>query len=259
MSVQAVSRRPRRESDAASPYVSWCTLEDVRSGSVWCAGTETVIHLAPLGLLPTLIPILADHGVKRLIAFGSTSRFTKMNSPDIRERQFAVQLQDAERAMASHCDTFGIRWTLFRPTLVYALGRDRNVTTIARFISRFGFFPLIGKGAGMRQPVHAEDLAAACLSVMDNPATFGKSYNLSGGEALSYRNMVIRLFGQMRRPVCLVSIPLSVLRMGLMLGALWPRYRYFSPEMANRMNQDMCFEVIEAQQDFGFNPRAFLV
>ena len=92
-------------------------------------------------------------------------------------------LAAAEAAVAAGA----IPWTVLRPALIYGLGLDRNVTAAARFIRRWHCFPLGGPGKGLRQPVHADDLAAAALAALDLPAAEGQSFNLGGGETLSYR------------------------------------------------------------------------
>jgi nucleoside-diphosphate-sugar epimerase len=256
--IRAISRRHPGGVSDPDAMVYWHNPDEIRADTGWLSGIHAVIHLAPLVTLPPLIPVLAGAGVKRLIAFGSTSVFSKRLSPDVREAGLSRALETAEAETARLAETSGMAWTIFRPTLIYAPGLDSNVTTIARFIARFGFFPLVGQGTGRRQPVHAEDLAHACLSALDNPLTYGKAYNLSGGETLSYRDMVIRLFGYLERPVRLVTVPLSLLRGGLTLLSGLPGYRYLTPEMANRMNRDLCFEAVGARQDFGFAPRRFL-
>ena len=134
---------------------------------------------------------------------------------------------------------------------------DKNITLIARFIRRFGFFPLIGNGKGLRRPVHAADLANACVSALANPATHSKAYNLSGGSALTYREMVEAVFRAMGRRPRFLNIPLPALRATLGVASLLPRLRYLNPEMANRMNLDLDFNHSEASRDFGFDPRPF--
>ncbi len=66
---------------------------------------------------------------------------------------------------ASH----GVEWIILRPTLIYGLGRDKNIAEIARFVRRFGFSPLFGKAKGLRQPLHAQDVAGACIAALDAP------------------------------------------------------------------------------------------
>jgi nucleoside-diphosphate-sugar epimerase len=60
--------------------------------------------------------------------------------------------------------------------------------------------------------VHADDLAKACLAVMDHSTTYEKAYNLSGGEILSYRDMIIRIFLSLKQKPILITIPLPLFR-----------------------------------------------
>ncbi|CAL1239554.1 glycosyltransferase [Candidatus Methylocalor cossyra] len=253
--VHAVSRNPHPH--PRHPQLHWhqCDISSARLDENLRA--RSLIHLAPLWTLPPLIPDLARRGVRRIIAFSSTSRFTKHNSGYEKERILAQKLVQSEEELDRLCRKLGIHWTIFRPTLVYSLGRDKNITTIARFIGRFGFFPLVGEGTGLRQPVHAEDLALACLGTLDNPRAFDKAYNLSGGETLMYREMVRRVFEDMHKEARIVSIPLVILRILLRSLSCLPLYRHFTPEMANRINQDMVFDHASATEDFGFAPRRF--
>jgi nucleoside-diphosphate-sugar epimerase len=217
----------------------------------------TLIHLAPLWLLPPLLPVLESLRTRRVIAFGSTSMFSKANSADSGERELAARLSVAEEDIKKTCGALGIDWTVLRPTLVYDCERDKNISRIARFIERFGFFPLLGKGTGLRQPVHADDLAKACVSALDRPITFNRGYNLSGGETLTYRQMVERIFCSLGKPVRIVTVPASAYYLGIQLMGLLFDKRNLNPEMANRMNADLCFAHTEATCDFGFTPRLF--
>ena len=179
---------------------------DISHPSLALAGIDAcaLIHLAPLWLLP---PLLNSHYLVRVVGFGSTSVFSKANSANAKERQLAARFVEVEAAIERICIEKKIDWTLFRPTLVYDGVRDRNVTLIARFIRRYGFFPLLGRGSGLRQPVHADDLAFACLQALDEPATVDKAYNLSGGETLSYREMVERIFRPLGKAVRFLPVP----------------------------------------------------
>jgi nucleoside-diphosphate-sugar epimerase len=217
-----------------------------------------LIHLAPLWLLPPLLPALNSLRIKRVMAFGSTSLFSKAHSADASERQVAARLNAAEGAICSHGGVLGMNWTIFRPTLVYDCGRDKNITRIAQFIGRYGFFPLLGEARGLRQPVHADDLAQACLLALDQPITFNKSYNLSGGETLTYRQMVEKIFSALGKPRRFLIVPAWLFRFGIWGAHLFSGKRNITPEMATRMNTDLCFSHSDATRDFGFAPKPFL-
>jgi len=152
-----------------------------------------------------------------------------------------------------------IEWVILRPTLIYGFGHDKNIAEIARVISKFGFFPLFGKAAGLRQPVHAEDVANACIAALEGSSVVNHAYNISGGETLSYREMIVRVFVAMGRPVRMLPVPLWVFRGVVALLRLLPRYRLWSVAMVERMNHDLVFEHSDARRDFNFKPRDFLL
>jgi uncharacterized protein YbjT (DUF2867 family) len=105
--------------------------------------------------------------------------------------------------------------------------------------------------------VHAADLAAACMQVVDCPAAFNRIYNLGGRERLPYRHMVERIFKAMDRTPRFLPVPLTGFELAVRFANLHPRYRHLTSSMATRMNQDMVFSIEEANADFGFAPRGF--
>ena len=217
---------------------------------------QHLIHLAPLPLILPLLPHLPQ--LKRLIAFSSTSRFTKINSLDAKERDLAASLARAEEQLIEICAGRGIAWTLFRPTLIYCWGKDKNISFIARFIRRFGFFPVLGEGKGLRQPVHAEDLAQACLQALHNPKTYQQAYNLSGGEILNYTAMVESIFHALGKKPRIIHFPPRLLQAALAVSGWLPPLRRVSPSMLERMNENLCFDHSAARRDFSYQPRRFL-
>jgi len=218
---------------------------------------DIVIHLAPLRLLPSQIEVLAARGMKYLIGFGSTSRFTKRDSRDPKERGLVADLESAEEKIKATCGRLGIHWAIFRPTLIYSLGYDRNVSVLSGFIRRFRFFPLPGNGSGLRQPVHADDLAQACISLLETPQAWNQAYNLSGSQTLTYKAMVETIFHKLGLRQRVISLSHVWWHLLLMLARLLPAYRDINMEMINRVNTDMYFDHDEAARNFGFSPRGF--
>ena len=218
---------------------------------------HTLIHLAPLMGLPTHLSAFAELGIRRLVAFSSSSKYSKAQSPVASERAFAGHLEAAEQAVAQAGRELGVRWTIFRPTLIYGCDMDRNVSLIRRVVQKLGFFPLLGAACGLRQPVHADDLAAACVAVLDKPMTFDQGYELSGGECLSYRDMVARIFDSVHLSARFVRIPIPLFSIVLRIAALIPRYRDFNVAMVQRMNENLVYPHEAATRDFAYQPRNF--
>jgi nucleoside-diphosphate-sugar epimerase len=219
---------------------------------------RVLYHTAGIGaVLPWLEKVRAA-GVSRLIAFSSTSLFTKAASTSDTDREMIAKLELYEQTFVTKCEDLGLAWTIFRPTMIYG-GKfgDRTVMDIARVIRRFGFFPILGFGKGLRQPVHAEDLATACLRAFGRQVTFNKAYNVGGAERLPYREMVERIFLAMDKKPRFLPVPLAGFELAVFLANYHPRYRHLTSSMAKRMDQDMIFSIDDAVSDFEYKPRAF--
>jgi nucleoside-diphosphate-sugar epimerase len=105
--------------------------------------------------------------------------------------------------------------------------------------------------------VHADDLAAACVQAYAEELTYNRAYNLSGGQTLSYREMVEGVFHSLGKPPRIISIPAQLFKLAVTLARKLPRFRHLSPAMLDRMNQDLCFDHKPATDDFGYHPRPF--
>ncbi|MDM8557964.1 NAD-dependent epimerase/dehydratase family protein [Candidatus Parabeggiatoa sp. HSG14] len=253
ITMTAISRQPQSN----TAYIVW-QQSNLQISPLSISQSSLLFHVAPLPLLPPLLTHLPNNApLKKIIAFSSTSCFTKANSPDPKERRIATQLTEAETALITICQARDIAWTLFRPTLIYGCGIDKNVTFIARFIRRFGFFPLVGQGKGLRQPVHADDLAIACVQACLSPKAINKAYNLSGGQTLTYYDMVKAIFHHLGKKPRIMSIPLPLFKFTTRCLSGLPTYAHLSAAMIARMNQDLCFDYTMAYHDFGYQPRTF--
>jgi uncharacterized protein YbjT (DUF2867 family) len=217
------------------------------------------ICVAPIWVLPDYFGLFDAQGARRVVVLSSTSRFTKDDSTDPEEQAVAHRLVDAEARLREWAESRGVEWVVLRPTLIYGLGRDKNIAEIACFIRRFSFFPLFGKATGLRQPIHATDVAGACLAALQAPCAANRAYNISGGETLTYRDMVVRVFSVLDRRLRLLTVPLWAFRLAVAMLRHLPRYRQWSTAMAERMNRDLVFDHAEAAQDLGFKPGAFVL
>jgi nucleoside-diphosphate-sugar epimerase len=214
-----------------------------------------VFSLSPIWLLPQALPALKARGMTRLVAFSSTSRFTKQDSPEPSERAVAKALAEAEAEVEAFCAVHGVAWTILRPTLIYVEGRDGNVSRLAGLIRRFKVLPLSGQGGGLRQPVHAEDLALGALAAARSPAAHDRAYDLVGGETLTYRVMAERIFEGLGRRPAILTLPTWLFRLLLTLAK--PFYPGATATMGDRMAQDLTFDDTAARRDFGWAPRDF--
>lgn len=251
--VTAYSRHPQSNTTS----IVW-QQQDLTTQPLRLTQPSILFHCAGIPLLPHILANLPDNApLQRVLAFSSTSALSKQTSADAEERAIAMQLHQTEQASIDYCNQHQIAWTLFRPTLIYGCGRDQNVTFIARFIQRWGFFPVFGAALGLRQPVHADDLAQACLQAWNNNTTHAQIYTLSGGETLSYRAMLTTIFEYLDRKPRIITVPLPLLQLSLFVLRVLPRFRHLNSTMARRMNQNLVYDHHAAQRDFAYQARAF--
>lgn len=255
--VIAYSRSPvHREPEAG---VTWRQVDGHGLSQAANTTIRDWLCVAPIWVLPEHFTMLAASGARRVVALSSTSRFTKDDSSDSEEQAIALRLVDAESRVQGWAASHGVEWVILRPTLIYGLGRDKNIVEIARFVRRFGFFPLFGKANGLRQPIHAADVAGACLAALQAPCAANRAYNISGGETLPYRDMVGHIFTALGCRPRLLTVPLWAFHLAVSVLRRLPRYRQWSAAMAERMNRDLVFDHAEAARDLGFKPGAFVL
>lgn len=254
--ITAFSRYPATQ---IHPQITWQQLNTINPAKIDAEKNKIPVWLcvAPIWILPAYFDLLLAFGVRRIVVLSSTSRFTKNTSFDVNERKIALQLIEGEELVQTWAITHKVEWIILRPTLIYGYGRDKNVAEIAQFICRFGFFPVFGAANGLRQPIHVEDVASACFYAISTSNVTGRSYNLTGGETLPYREMVKRVFEALDRTPRLLTVPLWFFRT-VTWGLRWlPRYQHWTAAMAERMNQDLIFDSSDTRRDLNFSPRPF--
>ncbi|GGY33912.1 nucleoside-diphosphate sugar epimerase [Rhodanobacter panaciterrae] len=242
--VLALSRYPR----PAQAGVSW--LQGALPADVPALPPlSAIISFGPLQELADWLAQTRLTDAPRVIATSSMSAETKHDSSVPAEREISRQLRDGETALAAACARHGCAWTVLRPTLVYGAGLDKSLTPIARRALRMRLFPLPA-GRGLRQPVHADDVAQIVMAVLDCPATSGRILPIGGGERLPAGEM----FARVRRSLPQATVPLPLPTWLLRLGqhALPPLRGPLS-----RLDSDLIADNDELQRLLGIRPRPF--
>ncbi len=210
---------------------------------------SAVISFGPLQALADWLAQATLRGAPRVIATSSMSAETKRDSAVPAERKISRQLRAGESALAAACAGLGCAWTVLRPTLVYGAGLDRSLTPIARRALRLRVFP-IPSGCGLRQPVHADDIAQAVLAALECPAAAGRIISIGGGERLVCTQMFARVRQSLPRATLPVGLPAWLLRLG----------RRICPPLRgplSRLDSDLVADNDELRNLLGIRPRPF--
>jgi nucleoside-diphosphate-sugar epimerase len=221
-------------------------------GIAWPAA-DTAISLGPLDAFAAWLHRYRATTLRRVIALSSMSVESKRESLDPHERALAEHLRAAESLVMNTAAERDVACTLFRPTLIYGAGTDRSLAPIARFARRWRLLPVPFGASGLRQPVHARDLAIACATTMASAATYGKVYALGGGERLRFDTLLLRLRAALPGPVLPVPVPMVALR----LAARW-RLGSFRAAAVARLCQPLIADNSDAIRDFHYAPTAFV-
>lgn len=269
--VLAPSRRVKRSMDMVHPAgakVTWINpeklnLEASASGSTPTIlleskefqGIETLISTGPIGLALFCLDVFPE--IKRVICLSTSSIDTKAESPDPAERKQIQQIEQDEIALREACAVRNISLVMLRPTLIYGCGMDENISRMARFIQRFGFLPLAASARGLRQPVHADDLASLIMQWVESRFDQDLNSPVIGGSTISYRDMVEKVFQALNRKPRLLFLPPRLLASCLGFAKHFPGLKGLNPAMVLRQNEDLVFDDSKLRQCFDFCPRAF--
>lgn len=242
--VVALSRAPRVALDG----VRWLTGQ-LPEPVPAIDGISAIFCFGPLPPFAEWVARAHLPHAPRIIATSSMSAETKRDSEVPAERELAQLLRDGEEALAAACARHGSDWTVLRPTLIYGAGLDKSLTPIARRAMRTRVFPLPA-GRGMRQPVHAQDLALAALAALDRPAAAMKILPIGGGECLPVGEM----FARVRRslPVDTLPLPIPAWALRLMRRNVG---RLRGP--LGRLEADLLADNAEISRLLGIHPRPF--
>ncbi len=245
----AVSRRPPLD----APGLCWIRGElgpDLRVGE----GFDAVISLGPLDHFSHWFE-QAGLAPARVVALGSTSVHSKATSPDPAERELAARLAVAEVRLATACASRRCALALLRPTLTYG-GGERNLSRIVGLARRWRWLPLPNDATGLRQPVHAGDVAAAVLASLRSSAPVDGRYDLPGGETLAYDEMLRRVLAVATPRACILRLPTPLFRLGIRLARPFG-LAGAGEGLLSRLERDLVFDAGPARRDLGYEPRPF--
>lgn len=251
--IIALTRQPGL---TASSGIEWRfgALPDV---SITDGNIDVIISCGPLDLF-SLWYAQTEMNCARVVAFSSTSVHVKQSSPEQRERDLAERLQQAEARLIAAAASRAATVTILRPTLIYGSAMDRNISRIASIAHRYGFFLLPDDALGLRQPVHVDDLARAAIAVLQRGTGDAASYDLPGGETISYREMTARILAGVQPPAKLVIVPGPlfnfIARVARLLGI-----HDAGMAVLERMRQNLVFDDSAARSELGYDPRPFNV
>jgi nucleoside-diphosphate-sugar epimerase len=258
--VLALSRAAPLRPLEVAPGVTWMKTGFLADGErrdqvVRQPPPDHLVSCAPLELALRLV--LRHPGLQRVVAFSSSSVLSKVDSADRTERRRMAAMAADEDALVAACGERGIPLLLVRPTLIYGCGMDQNVSRLAGLARRRGVIPLAGPAVGLRQPVHADDLADLAVRALQASPPLDTVSPACGGSTLTYREMAERIADVAPRRVRLLHLPQGLMVTLIRARALLPGSAGINAEMARRQNRDLVFDDSALRRALAWNPRPF--
>ena len=165
---------------------------------------SALVSFAPIWLLAPFLAALhkenpeAIKGISRIIACSSSSATTKKFAANIFDKSLSMQLRKAENLLMQVSHTLGISCAIIRPTLIYGKAGTYTDKNISKLESMLRILPLVilPKSSGLRQPIHAFQLAKVVLSQAAEESTKRPVHSIleiGGDETISYKTMLERM------------------------------------------------------------------
>lgn len=225
-------------------------------------GVKTVYHLASVIIAhdPGVFSKVNVGGVHNMVQHalsGGVDHFIYVSSaavsfPDASD--YARSKLEGERIVKSQRK---MHYTIVRPTLVYQKGGGQEFAMFLEYLRKYPAVPFIGRGRAKKNPVYVEDVVKGLLAVANNPNTYGKTYNFSGGESISIWDMahLILKHSGMTKPFLPVPLPLCRMAAYFMEKTMKnpPLTRY----AISRIEQDADLDNSLARHDLGYDPIGF--
>ncbi|MFH1530643.1 MAG: NAD-dependent epimerase/dehydratase family protein [Pseudomonadota bacterium] len=259
---------------------------DLRDGPAMraaCAGVDAVIHAGALSTAwgrsrdfhdinvvgtENVIAGCIENGVGRLVHVSSPSILSRhMPQLDLDEShplpETFVSMYSETKAAAEErvrgAAVAGLETVILRPKAIYGPG-DRTVfPRIIQALER-GRLPIVGDGVTLTNITHVRDVVQACLLALEQDAAVGKTYLITGGEAVNLWEIIGHIAGRRGLAPPARKIPVRrALWIGAALEALWRMLRLpgeppLTRYKASILGYSQTYDIAAARRDLGYAP-----
>ncbi len=193
-------------------------------------------------------------GIRRYV------HMSALNSrPDAPSRYHKTKWQAEELVRES-----GTEWTIFRPSVIH--GPDGEFMRMMKFFCTGGLrqpvMPYFGSGNARLQPVSVRDVATCFVAALSRPETIGKTYDLGGPAAYTWREVydicAEAIVGHRRLKM---PVPVFVARlMARTIVPLTPSFlmpHKFNVEQVQMSQEDNICDIGPVERYFGIRLREF--
>jgi nucleoside-diphosphate-sugar epimerase len=234
-------------------------LQDPASLARATAGVELVYHLAAVILSPDpavfarvnrdgtghVVDAAVAAGVRHLVYVSSASVVYP------RRTRYAESKLQAEAIVKR---ATGLQHTIVRPTLVYDEAGGQEFRIFLDYLRRYPVVPFIGPGRARKRPVFSGDVVEGLFAIAGNERALGKTYNLSGAEAVpiaELARLMLRHHGLEKPFVHLPVLLCKAIASGMAAVLRDPPLNHYT---ISGLTNDADLDPAEAMRDLGYRP-----
>lgn len=180
----------------------------------------------------------AEQGVRRFLLMSA-------NGIEVEVTPYQRTKRDAER----YVEKLGFDYTVFRPSVIFGnpRGRMEFATQLYRDMVRpplpaIGFYSgwRPSRGPVLMSPVHIHDVADAFAGALEDTATFGRTYQLCGPEAVSWTEMLRRIAAATGRRKLVVPVPIGAMELAATLFDWLPVFPVTRDQLTMLRQNNVC-------------------
>lgn len=238
-----------RVPDYSRPNLTWLQYDLSRERA--CVESTIMISASADSLGPALRQASTMPTLRRIVALSSAEMLFDRHTAESKRRRID-KLVSHEEQLRDLCLRRGITLSLIRPTLIYGSNAHASIDGIGEWLARRGWFPIAGRG--LRQPVHAGDIAALMARLAARPVE--GTFEI-GGERLAYPDLVRRIASASGREVRLIRGPAGLFVFALRSAQRIGRLREVDPAALGLQQIDQVVDDTAARQQVAWTPRNF--
>jgi len=239
--------------------ISYADITDAGTLEGAFEGVRTVYHLAAViithdqdifrkinaGGTRNMVQGAVSSGVEHFIYVSSAS----VIFPDA--SAYARSKLEGERIVTSQDE---MPYTIVRPTLVYEREAGQEFMMFMESLKKYPVVPFVGRGRAKKNPVFTEDVIKGLLAIAHNPKTYGKTYNFSGGEVVTIRELAHLMLKCRGLSKPFVPIPIWLCKMIALVMEKAMKKPPLTRYAISRMEQDADLDNTEARKDLVYKP-----
>ncbi len=217
-------------------------------------GVDTVLHIYNIHHSLMIVQAAINNKVKRAILVHTTGIYSKFKNASQEYKETEKKIMDVEKE-----NSFKIRITILRPTMIYGDLCDHNMSKFIKMIDKLPIIPVIDRGNSLLQPVNARDLGKAYYTLLKCSIKNVelKAYDLSGDKPIKMIDVLKLISGEFNKTVIFVNIPMGVGVFAARTLKALTLGKFDIIEKVQRMGENRSYSHEDATNDFGYNPMSF--